>query len=386
MIDRLGHRRRVQTLLSRNRVVAIVGARQVGKTTLARQVASGAKSKVTWFDLENPDDLSRLSEPMLALSDLRGLVVLDEIHRLPDVFGILRVLVDRPRPDVRFLVLGSASVHLLKQSSETLAGRIAFHDLDGFNLQEVGPRNADKLWIRGSFPRSYLARSDRASLDWRLDFVRTFLERDIPGLGISIASATLRRFWTMLAHSHGQIWNASAFARSFGVADKTVRGYLDLLASTYTARVLQPFHENLRKRQVKSPKVFLSDSGLLHVLLGLKSRADVESHPGLGASWEGFAISQVANRLGALPEECHFWATHAGAELDLLVVRGRQRLGFEMKRTSAPKITRSMQIAMEDLGLKTLYVIHAGKDSYPLGKKIRAVALKNLGSDLPPLG
>jgi predicted AAA+ superfamily ATPase len=385
VVERREQQAQVTALLRRNPVVAILGARQVGKTTLAQQVARARKGPVTWFDLESPEDVARLAEPMLALSDLRGLVVLDEIQRRPDLFPVLRVLADRRRSTTRFLVLGSASPDLLRQSSESLAGRIAYHDLLGFDLGEVGAENLDRLWLRGSFPRAYLAPSNRASLEWRRDFIRTFLERDLPQLGIRIPAETIRRFWSMLAHYHGQVWNASEFARSFGVNDTTVRRYLDLLCSTYVVRLLIPFHASLGKRQVKSPKIYLADSGLLHQLLGLKDRRDVEGHPKLGASWEGFALDQVTVRLKARREECHFWATHTGAELDLLVLRGRRRAGFEFKRTSSPKVTRSMRIAREDLELDEVVLIHAGRESFPLEPGIRAVSLHRILDDLKPL-
>jgi len=263
-----------------------------------------------------------------------------------------------------------------------LAGRVAYHWLDGLSLDEVGAQEHAKLWLRGGFPRSYLATSHAKSQEWRRHFISTFLERDLPQLGIRISATTLRRFWTMLAHYHGQIWNASEFGRSFGVADTTVRGYLDILTSAFVVRQLQPWHENLSKRQVKAPKVYLNDSGILHSLLGLTTRIDVESHPKLGASWEGFVISQIATRLGAERQECFFWATHGGAELDLLVVRGRRRWGFEVKRTSAPSITRSMRSALADLRPQRLFVVHAGPNSFDMAHKIRAVAVQQLLDEL----
>jgi predicted AAA+ superfamily ATPase len=375
----------LQGLLKRHRVVGILGARQVGKTTLARNLAARIKQPVTYFDLENPADQARLAEPLLALESLRGLITIDEIQRSPQLFEILRVLVDRPRPVRRFLLLGSASPDLLRQSSETLAGRIVYHELQGFSLSEVGVENHRRLWLRGGFPRSYLARSQAASFEWREAFLRTFLERDLPSLGVTTAATTLRRFWTMLAHSHGQTWNSSEFGRSFGVADTTVRHYLDLLTAALVVRQLQPWHENVAKRQVKSPKVYIKDSGLLHGLLGLRTFDDLESHPKVGASWEGFAIEQVIQRLRVPAAACHFWATHAGAELDLLVVRGGVRLGFEIKRTMAPKVTPSMRAALADLRLKRLDVIHAGHDTFPLSNRIRAVALRRILTDLTPL-
>jgi hypothetical protein len=340
---------------------------------------------VAYFDLENPDHLARLAEPMLALGNLRGLVVLDEVQREPGLLPVLRVLADRPRRPARFLILGSASPALMRRSAETLAGRIAYHELKGFALDEVGTRNRLRLWMRGGFPRSYLARSDGESHEWRRGFIQTFLERDLPQLGMPVSAPTMRRFWTMLAHYHGQTWNASEFGRSLGVADTTVRGYLDVLTAAMVVRQLPPWHENISKRQVKAPKVFIADSGLLHALLNLRAREDIESHVKLGASWEGFAIDQIARRLGAESEECFFWRTHAGAELDLLVVRGRLRLGFEVKRTSAPRITPSMRTAFSDLGLRRLDVVHAGEHTFPLAKQVRAVALARLWKDLEPL-
>ena len=383
MIRRTLQLDRVKKLLQQFPVVAILGARQVGKTTLAGEVQKGWKQRHA-FDLESPADLGRLADPDLALRPLKGLVVLDEIQRQPDLFPLLRVLADRRPIRTRFLILGSASPEMLRQGNESLAGRIAFYPLDGFSLQEVGVANHEKLWLRGGFPDSYLASSNPRSVAWRQQFVSTFLERDIPQLGIRVGAATLRRFWTMLAHYHGQVWNASEFGRSFGVADNTVRNYLDILTSAFVVRQLQPWHENLKKRQVKSPKVYLSDSGILHSLLGLNTKADVEAYPKLGASWEGFVIAQVVSRLDVQPHECFFWATHAGAELDLLVVRGKKRWGFEVKRTSAPAITPSMRTAMADLKLQRLFVVHAGEHSFDMAKNIRAIALSHLLDELKP--
>jgi len=348
-------------------------------------LAERMKTAVTYFDLENPEDLSRLHDPMLALKDLQGLVVIDEIQRMPEIFRVLRVLVDRPGSTTNFLVLGSASPDLLRQSSETLAGRVAYHELRGFAVDEIGIRNYQQLWLRGGFPRSYLALSDAESNEWRRGFVSTFLERDLPQLGINIRSATLRRFWTMLAHYHGQIWNASEFARSFGVADTTVRNYLDLLTSALVIRQLQPWHENISKRQVKSPKIYIIDSGLIHTLLNLPSMPDLESHPKVGASWEGFVLEQLAPLLKVRPDECYFWATHAGAELDLLVVRGRKRLGIEVKRTTSPKMTPSMKNAIEDLKLERLDIVHAGEHTFSMGERVRAVAFSKILKDIQPL-
>jgi predicted AAA+ superfamily ATPase len=372
-------------LLRRHAVVGILGARQVGKSTLARMVAGARRGHVTYFDLENDEDLARLSDPMLALKGLSGLVIIDGIQHRPDIFRALRVLADRPVSSCRFLVLGSASPELLRQSSETLAGRIVYHRLGGFVLAEVGAKDGDRLWCRGGFPRSFLARTESDSMEWRRGFIRTFVERDLPQLGSRISSSTLRRFWTMLAHYHGQTWNSSEFARSFGVADTTVRHYLDLLTSALVVRQLQPWHANTGKRQVKAPKVYIIDSGLLHGLLNLPRQADVEGHPKAGASWEGFVIDQIAAHLRAEPEECFFWATHTGAELDMLVVRGGERRAFEIKRTSSPRVTPSMRSALEDLRLDRIDVIHAGDRTFDLARGIRAVALSRLLIDIQPL-
>ena len=375
----------VAKLLQTSPVVAILGARQVGKSTLARMVARKLPGSRTFFDLERADDRARLDDPMLALGDCRGLVILDEVQQRPSLFETLRVLADRPRRPARFLVLGSAGRDLLRQSSETLAGRIHYHRLRGLALDEVGPQACNRLWLRGGFPRSYLARSASESDAWRRSFVESFLERDLPQLGIGTPAATMRRFWTMLAHYHGQTWNASELARAFGVAHTTVRNYLDALTGALVVRQLLPWHENLSKRQVKAPKVYIEDSGLLHTLLGISTQTDLERHPKVGASWEGFAIGQVIRRLGAREEECYFWATHAGAELDLLVVRGRRRLGFEVKRTTAPQVTSSMRAALDDLKLDRLDIIYAGEHSFPMAERVRAVPLARVLSDVDPL-
>ena len=385
MIDRKQEVKTVQGLLRRHPVVGIIGARQVGKTTLARLLVQKTKGPSSYFDLENPEDQARIADPMLALKDLEGLVVIDEIQRQPNLFQILRVLVDRPKSVTHFLVLGSASPDLLRQSAETLAGRIFYHELGGFSLEEVGVENHMQRWLRGGFPRSYLVRTHAESEEWRQGFIRTFLERDLPQLGIAIRSTTLRRFWTMLANYHGQIWNASEFGRSFGVADTTVRNYLDLMTSALVVRQLSSWHENISKRQVKAPKIYIADSGVLHTLLGLGTLKDLEGHPKVGASWEGFVLEQVIHRLGARIDECFFWATHGGAELDLLVVRGQRRMGFEIKRTTSPQITPSMHYALSDLHLRSLHVIHAGEGTFRMDKKIWAVALTRLLQDIKPL-
>lgn len=385
MIDRPREIGAIQRLFSIHPVVGLIGVRQVGKTTLARSYVDRVRGPVHYFDLENPGDEARLSDPMLALDRLTGLVVIDEIQQSPGLFPVLRVLVDRTSVKVRFLVLGSASPDLLRQGSETLAGRIAYHELKGLALDEVGVANAQRLWLRGGFPKSFLARTAAASDEWRREFIRTFLERDLPQLGFNIKSTTLRRFWGMLAHYHGQIWNSSEFARSFGLADTTVRNYLDVLTSALVVTQLQPWHENIAKRQVKSPKVYLVDTGMLHSLLNIIHSRDLETHPKIGASWEGFVITQVIRQLRARPEECYFWGTHAGSELDLLIVSGRKRLGFEVKRTTSPRVTPSMRNALKDLKLHTLIMIHAGEQSFPLAEGIRAVAFSKLLEGLKPI-
>lgn len=384
-LPRSEHLSHLERLFRTFPVVAVLGSRQVGKSTLARQFARASESNCEFIDLEDPAERHRLADPGLVLRDLRGLVILDEVQFLPEVFPLLRVLADRPDRPARFLVLGSASPELLRQSSESLAGRIAYHYLPGLSLSEVGDIPLTELWTRGSFPRSLLAEDDAASVLWRQNFVQTFFSRDLPSLGISTPATTLERFWAMLAHWHGQVWNSSEFARSFGVADTTVRRYLDLLSATFLVLQLRPWHENLSKRQVKSPKVYLADSGLLHQALGTLTERDLRRHPKVGASWEGFLLMQVVQRLGARPSECHFWASYAGAELDLMVVRGSRRLGFEFKLTEQPTVTASMRIAMDDLRLDELVVVHGGDKTFPLAARIVAVAAAHLTVDIDPL-
>ena len=384
-VSRKAHLRILARLLRENPVVALLGARQVGKTTLARELMRQRRGPATWFDLERPRDLRQLDEPTLTLEPLRGLVVLDEIQNRPELFPVLRVLADRsPRP-ARFLVLGSASPELLRQGSETLAGRIAFHELPGFDLAEVEPSNWQRLWLRGGFPRAYLPRAHRQSGEWRANFVRTFVERDLPRLGTVTSPRTLADFWTMMSHYHGQVWNSSELGRAFGVAHTTVRGYLNLLTDTFVVRQLPPWTENIGKRVVKSPKVYVADSGLLHTLLGIEKPADLTSHPKVGASFEGFALEQVIRRLELRPREAFFWATHSGAELDLLVIRGRLRLGFEFKRTDAPRMTRSMMVSIDTLGLDRIDVVHAGSQEFRMHDKVRAVPMQGLLDALKPL-
>lgn len=357
-------------------VASLLGPRQCGKTTLARAFAAGATGGCTFFDLEEPVDARRLSAPKTVLQELTGLVVIDEVQRQPELFGLLRVLVDRPEADARFLILGSASPFLVKGVSESLAGRVGFVDLAGFSIDEVGIDQRYRLWTRGGFPRSFLAPDDAASLLWRESFIRTFLERDIPQLGITTPAATLRRFWTMIAHYHGQIWNAADFGRSLGFSANTARSYLDILSGAFMVRVLMPWHENLKKRQVKAPKIYLRDSGLLHALLNLESRHDVLGHPKLGASWEGFAMEQILTGLGS--RDTYFWATHGGAALDLLVMIGGRRHGFELKYSDAPGRSRSMGIAIRDLGLHHLWVVYPGAERYPLDRQVTVLPLHSV--------
>ena len=373
MIERLAQIDHIKSLLSQNPIVAIIGARQVGKTTITYEIEKHWKAPSTRFDCEDPDDLVRLNEPKLALKNLSGLVIIDEIQRKPDLFPLLRVLVDRENNKATFLILGSASPNLLKQSSESLAGRISYFNLNGFSLIEVGQENESKLWIRGGFPRSYLAQTDKASVTWRKDFIRTFLERDIPQLGFNIPAITLRRFWTMLAHYHGQIWNGSELGRAFGMTHASVKRYVDLLSDALVVWQLKPWFQNIGKRQVKAPKVYIKDSGILHGLLGIETMNGLENHPKIGASWEGFVLSEILEKLSIEPDDAYFWATHAGAELDLLVFVDGDPYGFEVKRTTAPKITPSMKNSLNDLSLKKLFVIHAGEHEFDLNEDIRAI-------------
>ncbi len=377
MVQRPIHLATLRDLIARNPVVTLLGARQVGKSTLARALA--VNEAAAWFDTENPRDAARLDDPLGALEALRGLVVIDEAQRMPGLFPVLRVLADRAPCPARFLLLGSISPVLVRGVSESLAGRVAFTQLPPFGLDEVGPMA--RLWLRGGFPRAFLAESDALSLDWRADFIATFLERDLAALGIDLPPATLRRFWMMLAHWHGQRWNASEIARNFGISDKTSTRWLDALTGVYMVRQLPAWHENISSRQVKAPKVYLADSGLLHALLGLATLEELECHPKVGASWEGFALEAVIRALGARPAECFHWATQGGAELDLLVVRGTRRLGFAFKRHSAPTRTRSMVESVARLGLDRLDVLYPGEIPYALGERIRAVPLAAVTSE-----
>jgi uncharacterized protein len=369
---------RLRAGLRTSPAVALLGPRQCGKTTLARQVAGTSKS--TYFDLENPVDLARLSEPMTALESLRGLIVIDEVQRHPDLFPILRVLLDRRPIRARFLILGSASPELLRQSSETLAGRMAIVEMAGFTLEELNRPDLNRLWLRGGFPRSFLARTEAVSTAWREDFIRTFLERDLAQLGVQVPAVTMRRFWTMTAHYSGGIWNSSEIGRSLGEAHTTVRRHLDALSSALVVRVLEPWYANVGKRLVKSPKVYIRDSGLLHTLLGIGDRRQLDGHPVVGGSWEGFIIEQM---LAHLPKaKAYYWRTQAGAELDLLLFLQGRRIGIEIKRADAPKMTPSMVSAIEDLHLHRLLVVYPGSVRYALGPKVEVMSLAQCLADL----
>ena len=364
----------VRTALKRSRVVALLGPRQCGKTTLARQFVPVAS--LNYFDLEAPASLARLTEPDTALRPLKGLVVIDEIQRRPDLFPLLRVLVDRKPLPARFLILGSASLDLLKQSSETLAGRLETVPLEGLCLADLGAAAQTRHWLRGGFPLSCMARTDTDSLVWRRQFLQTLLERDLPQLGVTIPAVALRRFWTMLAHYHGQTWNAAELARALAVNESTVRRYLDLMTGVFMLRQLPPWFENLGKRQVKAPKVYVRDSGLLHALLGLGNRRDLEHHPKVGASWEGYAVEEVLKALR--PDDTYYWATHNGAELDLLLFKNGRRIGVECKRADAPTLTPSMRFALADLKLDELHVVYPGAKRYALNKQVEVVPLAEL--------
>jgi predicted AAA+ superfamily ATPase len=374
MIARKTEAEWIRTALKRSRVVALLGPRQSGKTTLARSfVADGS---LNYFDLEDPTSLARLTEPELALRPLKGLVVIDEIQRRPELFPLLRVLADRQPLPARFLILGSAAPDLLKQSSETLAGRIETIPLEGFRLADLGVAAQARHWLRGGFPLSYTARTESDSFVWRQQFIQTFLERDLPQLGVTIPAIALRRFWNMLAHYHGQIWNAAELARALAVNESTVRRYLDLMTGVFMIRQLPPWFENLGKRQVKAPKIYVRDSGLLHALLGISNQRDLEHHPKVGASWEGYAVEEILKALR--PDDAYFWATHNGAEIDLVLFRRGRRIGIECKRTDAPTLTASMRIALADLKLDELNVVYPGEKRYSLAKKIEVVPLAEL--------
>jgi hypothetical protein len=374
MIQRQVLSQQIKVALTRSRVAALIGPRQCGKTTLARQFV--AAESANYFDLEDPVSLARLDQPMTALQGLRGLVAVDEVQRRPDLFPVLRVLCDRTPLPARFLVLGSASPDLLRQSSESLAGRLETVTMGGFSLAEVGAEALAQHWLRGGFPLAFLASSDEASAVWRKSFVQTFLERDLPQFGISVPAQALLRFWTMLAHYHGQVWNGAELARSLGVSQPTVRRYLDTLTGLFMVRQLQPWHANLGKRQIKACKVYFRDSGILHHLLGIRSQHDLSLHPKLGVSWEGYAVEEILEAVA--PDEAYFWGTHSGAELDLLLIVDGRRVGVECKRVDAPRLTPSMHIALEDLALDHLVIIYPGTRAYSLAERVTVLPLARL--------
>lgn len=387
MILRVHHLELLKRQLANFPVVAVLGARQVGKTTLARQLETDWDGPKRHFDLEDPDDQARLADPAFVLRELKGLVVLDEIQLRPDIFSLLRVLADRPNAPARFLILGSAAPELLKHTAESLAGRVVFHELDGLAPHEIaqGVSSSDWLdtrWLRGGFPRALLADDTQLSREWRDAFIRTYLERDLPQLGINLPALTMRRFWTMLAHYHGQTWHGSELARSLGVSDKTVSRYLDILEGTFMAYRLMPWHANVGKREVKSPKVYVADTGLLHSLLGIGDQDALLAHPKCGASWEGFILREVIRRTDAKRGEAFFWGVHAGAELDLLILQDGRRLGFEIKLTRSPQVTASMRSAKEALKLDHLYVMcHGAGEPWPMSEGVTAVPASCLASE-----
>jgi predicted AAA+ superfamily ATPase len=374
MIKRPDLKRQIQEALKRSRVVALIGPRQCGKTTMARELVS-ADSR-NYFDLEDPQSLARLEEPMTALKPLRGVVVIDEVQRRPDLFPILRVLVDRRPLPARFLILGSTSSDFLRQSAESLAGRIEMIEMRGFSLEEIGWKAQMRHWFRGGFPLSYLAQTEKESEIWRKQFIQTFLERDLVQWGINIPALTLLRFWTMLAHYHGQTWNAAEPARSLGVTEPTVRRYLDILSGVFMIRQLFSWHANLKKRQVKAPKVYLRDTGLLHHLLGIRSEKELLMHPKCGASWEGYVIEETLHTLR--PDEAYYWATHNGAEIDLVMIKDGRMFGVECKRLDAPRLTPSMKIALHDLRLERVLVIYPGTQCYKIADRIEAVPFEEV--------
>jgi uncharacterized protein len=374
MMDRPIYLRMLATAVERSPITALLGPRQCGKTTLARMF--GKDKNINYFDIESQPDRSRLHNPHLMLGPLRGTVIIDEIQAMPELFSVLRVLVDRPENKASFVILGSASPDIIKNVSETLAGRVEFIELSGFSLQETGATALDTLWLRGGFPRSFLARSDEDSMAWREAFIQTFLARDIPQLGIPIPPPAMRRFWTMLAHYHGQTWNGSEVGRSMDLSDKTVRSYLDILTGTFMIRQLLPWHENVGKRQVKVPKLYFRDSGVLHTLLSLADIQSLYAHPRLGASWEGFAIEQAIQIIN--PPQAFFWATHGGAEVDVFFILHGRRYGVECKFTEAPKVTKSMRRAQEDLNLDHLWIIYPGSERYPIEERISVWPMKDL--------
>ncbi len=374
IVNRINWLEKIEFLFSVTPLVCILGPRQCGKTTLAREYLKTLSGPVHYFDCENPQDLTSLESPLLTLSSLNGIIVIDEVQNLPEIFPILRVLADQEDFDGKFLILGSASRDLLRQSSETLAGRISYLELTPLSATEVD--GLQKLWIQGGYPNAFL-NSGEKSMAWRQGYITTYLEKDIPNLGINIPPRTLRRFWMMLTHYHGQIFNASEIGKSLGVAHTTARHYLDILTSTFMIRELEPWYENIGKRQVKSPKVYFRDSGIYHALLGIDNYQSILRHPKLGASWEGFALEEILRYHKVNQEEAFFWSVHNQAELDLLLFKDTRRLGFEFKYADAPRLTKSMVSVLEMLKLDELTVVYPGKKNYKLTEEIQCVGLDN---------
>jgi predicted AAA+ superfamily ATPase len=372
MIKRTAYKKHIKDALGRSRAVALLGPRQCGKTTLARELVD--VNSPNYFDLEDTASLIGLADPQTALSQLKGIVVIDEVQRRPDLFPILRVLLDRSPLPAKFLILGSASPNLLRQSSESLAGRLEMVEMDGFSLSEVGQKEMSRLWLRGGFPLSFLAKNDTDSFAWRKSFIQAFFERDLRQQGIDISAVALHRFWAMLAHSHGRIWNAAPFAASLGISEPTVRRYLDILTGLFMVRQIQPWYANIKKRQVKAPKVYIRDTGILNSLLGLKIEAEILRHPSCGASWEGYVIEEIIHAIE--PDDVYYWATHNGAEIDLVFFKSGRMYGVEVKRADAPAMTPSMRIALEDLKLERIAVIYPGEKRYELHEKVSVIPLK----------
>ena len=376
ILNRSNYIENITTAVKRSPIVSLLGPRQSGKTTLARQFSKLFDGPVSFYDMESEIDAHKLTNAEMVLREKKGLVVIDEIQLRPDLFSTLRVLVDNEDNEALFLILGSASPNIIKQASESLAGRVEFIEIQGFSLLELEENSFEQLWIRGGFPRSFLNHSETGSIKWRENFIRTFLERDLPQIGIFITAQAMRRFWTMLAHAHGEVWNASKLASSMSLSDKTMKHYLDILTGSYMIRQLQPWFENVKKRQVKSPKIYLRDSGILHHLLSIKSYEALLAHPALGSSWEGFALENIASM--KIFDELYFWSVHSGAELDLLTFYNGKRIGFEFKFTSTPKITKSMLSSIELLHLHKLFIVTPLNDLYPLTEKVTVVPLSHI--------
>ncbi len=381
MIKRDGYINFIKDAINRSRAVALLGPRQCGKTTLAQELVDN--DSPNYFDLEDQNSLIALEDPKSVLAPLKGLVVIDEVQQRPELFPLLRVLLDRKPLPAKFLILGSASPDLLRQSSESLAGRLELVEMGGFDLSEVGFKKVPSLWLRGGFPLSYLAKSDKDSFTWRKSFIKTFLERDMRQQGIDAPAVTLHRYWAMLANSHGQIWNAAPIASSLGLSEPTVRKYLDILTGVFMVRQLAPWHVNIKKRQVKSPKIYLRDTGILHSFLELKNEAEMLRHPCYGASWEGFVLEQLIRILDI--DHPYFWATHQGAEIDLVFNKGGRMYGVEIKRQDAPRMTPSIKHALEDLKLERIVVIYPGKRRYSVHKKVDVVPFDEILSGMKGL-